>query len=48
MIDFESSHGAFVGRDVRDKDAKARVLESMQIQARNAGYIDHAILTTKL
>lgn len=47
-IDFESSHGAFPGRDVRDKNAKARVLESMQIQARNEGYREHEIFSTKL
>jgi hypothetical protein len=48
LADFESTHGAFAGRDVRDKNAKARVLESMQIQAKNEGYTDHQILTTKL
>lgn len=50
-IDFESSHGAFagpLGRDVRDKNLKARMLESMQIQARNEGYRDHEIFTAKL
>lgn len=43
-FDFESTHGAFVGIDVRDKHVKARVLESMKIQARAEGYADHAIL----
>lgn len=47
-VDFESSHGAFPNRDVRDKIAKARVLESMQIQVRNEGYRDHEIFATKL
>ena len=47
-IDFESSHGAFPSRDVRDKNLKARVLESMQIQARSAGHRDHDIFETKL
>ena len=48
LADFESTFGAFAGREVRDKNAKARVLESMQIQARNEGYRDHQILTTKV
>jgi hypothetical protein len=42
-VHFESTHGAFAGRDVRDKNLKARVLESMQIQAKNEGYADHRI-----
>lgn len=42
--DFESTHGAFVGMDVRDKNTKFRVLESMKIQARAEGYADHDIL----
>lgn len=36
--DFESTHGAFVGMEVRDKNSKFRVLESMKIQARAEGY----------
>ena len=43
-FDFESTHGAFAGLDVRDKNVKARVLESMKIQARNEGWEDVAIL----
>lgn len=39
-FDFESTHGAFVGTDVRDKNIKARVLESMKIQARSEGWQD--------
>lgn len=37
-FDFESTHGAFVGTDVRDRNIKARVLESMKIQARSEGW----------
>ena len=44
-VDFESTHGIFAGRDVRDKSLKARVLESMQIQARSEGYADHRIFS---
>ncbi|KAK4498773.1 hypothetical protein PRZ48_009283 [Zasmidium cellare] len=47
-FDFESTHGAFTGLDVRDKNIKARVLESMKIQARNEGWEDVAILKEKL
>lgn len=48
QLDFESTHAAFVGTEIRDKKAKARVLESMKIQARNEGYEDHAILRETL
>jgi len=41
---FESTHGAFVGQDVRDKKVKGRVLESMKIQTRAMGWEDHALL----
>ena len=43
-LDFESTHAAFVGTDIRDKNVKGRVLESMKIQARNEGYAEHEIL----
>ena len=43
QLDFESTHGAFVGTEVRDAKIKARVLESMKIQARGEGYSEHAI-----
>lgn len=42
-LEFESTHGAFVGTEVRDKQVKGRVLESMKIQARAEGYQAHAI-----
>jgi len=35
--DFRSTHGAFEGTDIEDRDIKERVLESMQIQARSMG-----------
>lgn len=47
-LDFHSTHAAFVGTEIRDKNVKARVLESMKIQARNEGYEDHAILRETL
>jgi hypothetical protein len=37
-FDFESTHGAFVGLDVRDKNVKKRVLESMKIQVNAMGW----------
>lgn len=43
-LDFEGTYGAFVGTDVRDKNVKKRVLESMKIQTRNEGYNEHEIL----
>lgn len=48
--DFNSTHGAFLGMDVRDgsggsrTSVKQRVLESMQIQVRRMGWSDHALL----
>ena len=47
-LEFESTHGAFNGLDVRDKRVKARVLESMKIQAKNEGWDDVAILKETL
>lgn len=41
---FDTTHGAFVGMDVRDQDVKKRVLESMQIQTRGEGWKVHEIL----
>ncbi|KAF2723319.1 hypothetical protein K431DRAFT_344872 [Polychaeton citri CBS 116435] len=38
--DFESTHGAFTGMDVRSPLVKQRVLESMQIQVRFATGVD--------
>ena len=43
-FDFESTHGAFVGMDVRGRDMKKRVLDSMKIQTRGEGYESHALL----
>jgi len=37
-VEFESTHGAFVGMDVRDKKVKERVKESMKIQAKGEGW----------
>jgi hypothetical protein len=41
---FTSTHGAFVGTDVRAQDVKRRVLESMKIQIRAEGYKSHLLL----
>ena len=49
--EFESSHGAFLGLDVRDgaggdeKAVKQRLLESMQIQVSYMGWKEHAFLS---
>ena len=42
--DFDTTHGAFVGTDVRDENLKKRVLESMKIQTRGEGWERHEIL----
>lgn len=40
---FDTTHGAFVGMDVRDENLKKRVLESMKIQVRIGGWKAHEI-----
>ncbi|KAI9874451.1 MAG: hypothetical protein M1830_009738, partial [Pleopsidium flavum] len=42
---FSTTHGAFVGMDVRDKRVKERVLQSMKIQVRAEGYKSHELLS---
>lgn len=42
--DFDTTHGAFVGMDVRDRDLKKRMLESMKIQTRGEGWERHEML----
>ena len=48
--EFSSTHGAFVGTEVRDggggskKTVKERVLESMQIQVKRMGWSEHEFL----
>ncbi|KAK0285781.1 hypothetical protein LTR35_005121 [Friedmanniomyces endolithicus] len=46
--EFHSTHGAFVGQDVRDEKVKDRVLESMKIQTRAMGWEKHALLEERL
>ncbi|KAK4696188.1 hypothetical protein P7C71_g1689, partial [Lecanoromycetidae sp. Uapishka_2] len=43
-LSFDTTHGAFVGMDVRDEDVKKRVLESMKIQVGTGGWKAHEIL----
>lgn len=47
-FEFETTHGLFVGWDVRGEDVKARVLESMKIQIRAQGFEKHALLDEEL
>ena len=47
-FDFNSTHGAFVGMDVRNKNVKKRILESMKIQTKREGYESHALLDESL
>ncbi len=46
--DFDTTHGAFVGMDIRDDCLKKRVLESMKIQTRGEGWEQHEILDQKI
>ena len=48
QLEFESTHGAFLGTDVRDKKVKGRVLESMKIQTRGEEYVEHELLRETL
>ena len=41
---FTSTHGAFVGTDVRGLDVKKRILDSAKIQVRHEGYNSHLLL----
>ncbi|KAF1812402.1 hypothetical protein P152DRAFT_34692 [Eremomyces bilateralis CBS 781.70] len=43
-FEFDTTHGAFHGLTIRDKDAKKRMLDSMQIQVRRSGHSKHGIL----
>ena len=43
-FDFHTTHGAFVGMDVRDERLKERMLESMKIQVRGEGWKSHELL----
>lgn len=42
--EFDTTHGAFVGMDVRDEHLKKRLLDSMKIQTRGEGWEQHEIL----
>ena len=41
---FEVTMGAFLDMDVRDGKVKERVLESMKIQVRAMGWVEHELL----
>lgn len=46
--EFRSTHGAFMGHDIEDRDGiKKRVLESMQIQVKAMGWPDHELIKMK-
>lgn len=42
-FEFSSTHGLFLGWEIRGQDVKGRVLESMKIQVRNQGFETHEI-----
>ena len=45
-FDFSSTHGAFLGQDVRDVEVKRRVWESVRIQIRAEGHeFDEAFMS---
>lgn len=43
--EFDTTFGAFKGMDVRDKNVKSRVLQSMQIQIKAEGHPHHPLLS---
>ena len=47
-FEFDTTHGAFNGMDVRDKDLRARMLESMKIQVKAEGWKEHRLLDEKV
>jgi hypothetical protein len=47
-FEFETMHGGFLGQDVRGKELKGRVLESMKIFVRGAGFEDAEVLGENL
>jgi hypothetical protein len=46
--EYRSSHGAFVGTEVVAIDLKQRILDSMKIQVKNEGYVEHSFLHESL
>lgn len=47
-FDFDTTHGAFLGMDVRDEKLKERMFDSMKIQVKAEGWKEHAILGEKV
>lgn len=45
---FRATHGIMDGMEIEDEEVKARVLESMKIQARAMGNVTHALLNETL
>lgn len=43
-LQFTITMGAFVNMDVRDAKVKERVLESMKVQVRAMGWMEHELL----
>lgn len=41
--EFSTTHGAFMGMDVRDANVKMRILESAKIQVRHEGHQSHKL-----
>ena len=42
-FEFDTTHGAFKGMDVKDETLKMRMLESMKIQVSTGGWKDHEL-----
>jgi len=47
-FNFDTTHGAFVGMDVRDEKLKRRMLDSMKIQVKAEGWEEHPLLSEKV
>lgn len=45
---FRSTHGGFRGMDIEDAGVKGRVLESMQIQCKAMGHVNHPLMNVTL
>lgn len=42
-FEFEETHGAFLHMTIRDKECKARMLESAQVQTKGEGWTEGEI-----
>ena len=47
-FEFDTTHGGFPGQDIKRKDLKRQILESMKIWVKTAGWQDVGILKEEI